>query len=100
MTVWNSFEYFFTDPFPEFHHSLLVAGWAEVPTLARKCQKILMAVVVAFDSGEAILEDATIKVAINYMLNIRPEKAILPFKTVFVNLLKCFEIIFNTSIIC
>jgi len=33
------------------------------------------------------------------MLNIGPEKAVLPFKTIFINLLKCLEIIFNTLII-
>ena len=34
------------------------------------------------------------------MLNIGPEKAILPFKALFIGLFKSLKIIFNTVIIC
>jgi hypothetical protein len=36
MTVWYGLEYFFTEPFPKFHDSLLMAGRAEVAALTRE----------------------------------------------------------------
>jgi len=36
MTMWNFFEDFFTKPFTKFHNTLLVTGWTEMPSFARK----------------------------------------------------------------
>ena len=36
MTMWYSLEHLFTEPFPKFHHSLLMAGRAEVAALTRE----------------------------------------------------------------
>lgn len=36
MTVWYGLEHFLIQPFPKFHHSLLVAERAEVAALARE----------------------------------------------------------------
>ena len=64
MTVWYSLEHFFTEPFPEFHHPFLVTRWTEMAALAGECQEILVPAVSTFDPREAIMKDATIKIAI------------------------------------
>ena len=38
-------------------------------------------------------------IAIDNLSHIRPEKAILPFKPLFIDLFKCFKMVFNTPII-
>jgi hypothetical protein len=99
MPVRNCLDYFLAEPFSEFNDPLLMAGWAEVPTLARKCQKILMAAVSTFHTSKAIVQDTAIKIAINHRSHIRSEKAILPFKALFIDLFKSFKMVFNTAII-
>lgn len=47
-----------------------------------------MTTVLAFDPGESIMDDATIKIPVDHFFHIRPEKAVLPSKTIFINLLK------------
>jgi hypothetical protein len=49
---------------------------------------------------KSVVQDTTVKVAVNDMLNIGPEKTILPHKALIINLFKCLKIIFNASIIC
>ena len=39
MPVRNLLEDIHAEPFPEFHHALLVAGWAEMTALARKSRE-------------------------------------------------------------
>ena len=51
-----------------------------------------MTTVIASDSGKSIVEDATIKVAVNYLSYIGAEKAILPGKALIIDLFKSFEI--------
>jgi hypothetical protein len=45
MTVRYGLEDFLTEPFPEFHHPLLMTRWAEMAAFARKSQKVFMAAV-------------------------------------------------------
>ena len=45
MAVRHFFEDIRAEPLPEFHHALLMAGWAEVAAFAGKCQQIFMAAV-------------------------------------------------------
>jgi hypothetical protein len=54
----------------------------------------------ASHSCKSVAQDTAVKVAINDMLNIGPEKAILSFKALFIGLFKSRKIIFNTVIIC
>ena len=68
-------------------------------TPARKCQKILTPAVSRFHTSKAIVQDTAIKIAIDHLSHIRSEKAILPFKALFIDLLKCFKMNFNTAII-
>jgi hypothetical protein len=76
-----------------------MAGWTEVPTLARKCQKILKAAVSTFDTSKAIVQDTAIKIAIDHLSHIRSEKAILPFKALFIDLFKSLKMVFDTPVI-
>ncbi len=47
---------------------------------------------VELDQTVYALDSTTIKVAVNNLSHIRPEKAILPFKVLTIYLFKCFEI--------
>ena len=42
MTVGDLLEDTHAEPLPEFHHALLMAGWAEMTPLAGECQEIFM----------------------------------------------------------
>ena len=52
------------EPLPELDYSFLVAGGAEVAAFAGEGQKILVIAVPAFDTSEAIVEEAAIQIAI------------------------------------
>ena len=75
-------------------------GWAEMPSLTRECEQKFVPTFHASDTCKAIMEDATIKEAINDISHIRPEKTILSFKATIIDLFKCLEVIFNAPIIC
>ena len=56
---------FFTEPFPEFHHPLLVTGRAKMAALTGKGQKILMTAVPTLNASETVVEDAAIKITVD-----------------------------------
>jgi hypothetical protein len=58
-----------------------------------------VAAVFAPDSGEAVMEDAAIKVTVNDHFDIRTKKAILFRKTVVIDLFKSLKMILNALII-
>lgn len=58
-----------------------------------------MVAIFAFNTGKAIMEDATVKIAINDLSHIGPEKAILLGKALIVDLFQRFEIVLNALII-
>ena len=60
MTVRDLFEDIHAEPFPEFHHAFLMAGWAKVAALTRKCQQIFVAAVFASDAGKAVVQIAPV----------------------------------------
>jgi hypothetical protein len=76
MAVGYGLEDFPAKPFPEFHHPLLMARWAEMAPLARKCQQKFMAAVFTFDPCKAVMEDAAVQKAINHLFHIGPEKPV------------------------
>jgi hypothetical protein len=78
MPVGYLFEDVHAEPLPEFHHALLMAGWAEVAALAGKSEEIFMAAVFAFHTGKTVLQIAAIEITINHLLDIWPPEAILP----------------------
>jgi len=68
---------FFTKPLPEFHHTLLMTGGAEVPAFAREGQKVFMTAVLTIHAGETIVEDTAIKIAVDHLFHICAEEAVL-----------------------
>jgi hypothetical protein len=68
-------------------------------SLTGECQEILVTAIPAFDTGKAIMKDPTIKIAVNDLSHIGPEKAILLGKTLIIDLFKFFKMIFNTLIV-
>ena len=63
-----------------------------MPSLTRECEQKFVPTFPASDTCKAIMEDAAIKEAINDLSHIRPEKTILSFKAIIIDLFKCFEI--------
>jgi hypothetical protein len=89
-------DYVTAQPFTEFHPPLLMTRRAEMPALARKCQQIFMAAVIASDAGKTATQVTTIQVTLDYLTDIRAKKSILSLKALYVNLLKWFKVVFNT----
>jgi len=78
MTVRNLLEDIHAEPFHEFHHPLLVAGWTKVAALARKCQQIFMAAVFTFHTCKAVVQITAIEIAIDHLLDVGPPESVLP----------------------
>ena len=78
MPVGDLLEDIHAEPFPELHHPLLVAGWAEVAAFARKVQKVFMAAIFAFHAGKAVVQIAAVEITIDHLLKIRPPESVLP----------------------
>ena len=78
MPARNLLEDIHAEPLPKFHHTFLMAGWAEVPPLTRKCQQVFMAAVFAFHTGKTVLQIAAIQITVNHLLDVRPPETILP----------------------
>ena len=67
--------------------------------IARQCQQIFVAAIAAPDTCKAIMQDATVKIAINDLSHIGPEKTILLGKALIVDLFQRFKIVLNALII-
>jgi hypothetical protein len=65
MSVGNLPEHVGTEPFPEFHHPLLMAGRTEMTALAGEGQKIFMVAIPALHPGKAVVQVAIVQVAVN-----------------------------------
>ena len=87
------------EPLPEFHHTLLMAGRAEMTALAREGKQVFMPAVFAFDAGKTVAQIAAIEIAVDYLFDIWPPEAILPCETVVVFLHKGFKIILYAVVI-
>jgi hypothetical protein len=86
-------------PFPEFHHALLMAGWAEMTALAGKSQQMFMAAVLAFDAGKAVMRVAAIKITIDHLFDIGPPESVLPGEMIVIDPDKGLEIILDAAVI-
>ena len=78
MSVGDLFKDIHAEPFPEFHHPLLMAGWAKMATLAGKSQQIFVTAVITFDTGKAVVRVATVQIPIDHLLDIGPPEAVQP----------------------
>ncbi len=99
MPVRECLEDLLTEPLPEFYHSFLMAGGAEVPAFAREGQEILVATIFAFNAGETIVEDAAIKIAVDHLFHISTEETVLGGKALVIDLLKFLKMILNALVI-
>ena len=78
MTVGDLLEDIHAEPLPEFHHALLMAGWAEMTPLAGECQQIFMAAVFAFHTGKPVVQITAIEITMDHLLDIWPPETVLP----------------------
>ena len=99
MPVGNLLEYMGTEPFPEFHHPLLMAGRTEMTALAGESQKIFMVAIPAHHPGKALVQVATFQVAVNDLLEVRPPEPVPPFEPLLVDLNKSFKMVFHAPVI-
>ena len=99
MSMGHRLDHVLAEPLTELHHPLLVARWTEVTPLARERQKILMAAIAALDPGKAVVQIATVKIPIDNLCHIWAEKAILPLKPIFINLLKGLKVVFYALVV-
>jgi hypothetical protein len=99
MAMRHGLENLLAEPLPELDHPLLMAGGAEVAAFAREGKKVLVIAVLAFDAGEAVVEDTAIKIAVNHLLHIRTEEAVLGGEALVVGLLESLEMILDAQVI-
>ena len=75
---WGTFlEDIHAEPFPEFHHALLMTRRTEVAALAGKCQEIFMAAVFAFHTGKTVVQIPAIEITMDHLLDIGPPETVL-----------------------
>jgi hypothetical protein len=99
MSVGNLPEHVGTEPFPEFHHPLLMAGGAEMTALAGEGQKIFMVAIPALHPGKAVVQVATVQVAVNDLLEVRPPEPVRPFEPLLVKLNKGLKMVLHAPVI-
>jgi hypothetical protein len=87
------------EPFPEFHHPLLMAGGIEMTVLTGEGQKIFMAAIPAFHPGKAGVQVATFQVAGNDFLKVGLPEPVPPFEPLLVDLKEGFQMIFHAPVI-
>lgn len=68
-------------------------------TLAREGKKVFMPAALALHTGEAILEDTAIQVAIENLPHIGAEEAVILRKDLIVDLFQSFKVILHTLIV-
>jgi hypothetical protein len=99
MPVGNLLEHVGTEPFPEFHHPLLMAGGAEMSALAGESQKICMVTIPALHPGKAVVQVTAFPVAGNDLLEIGPSEPVPPCEPILVGLNKGFKMVFHAPVI-
>jgi hypothetical protein len=99
MPMGNLLEHVGTEPFPEFHHPLLMAGGTEMTALAGKGQEIFMLTIRAFHPGKAVVQVATVQVAGNDRLEVGPPEPVPPFEPILVDLNKGFKMVFHAPVV-
>jgi hypothetical protein len=67
-------------------------------TLTREGEEILVTAVLALDAGKTIVEDATIKIAVDHLFHISTEESVLGGKALVRDLLKFLKAILNALV--
>ena len=99
MPVRNFLEDIHAEPFPELHHPLLMARWAEMTPLARKCQEVFVAAIFAFHTGKAVVQITAIEITIDHLLDIGPPEAVLSREMFSIDLDKGLKIVLYAPVI-
>jgi hypothetical protein len=99
MAVGDFFKHIGAEPFTKLYHPLLMTGWTEMSSFARKGQEVFMSAVTAFNPGKTIMQDSAVKIPENNFLYIWPEKTVLLAEPFIIHMLKSLEVVFNTTII-
>ncbi len=88
MPVGNFLEHIGTEPFPEFHHPLLMAGRTEMTAFAGEGQKVFMVAIAELHPGKAVVQVATFQVALNDLLEVGSPEPVRLFEPLLVDLNK------------
>jgi len=99
MPVGHFLENVQAEPFPKLYNPFLVTGRAEVAALTREGQQVFMAAVFAFHTGKTVVQIAAIKVAVDYLFDIRPPETVIFGKPVIINLHEGFKPILYAVVI-
>ena len=91
MPVGNLLEHVGTEPFPEFHHPLLMAGRTEV--------KIFVVAIRALHPGKAVVQVATFQVSVNDLLEVGSPEPVRLFEPLLVNLKKGLKMVLHAPVI-
>jgi hypothetical protein len=86
-------------PFPVFHHSLLVAGRAKVSPLARKGQQILMATFRTFNSCESTMQVPAIQITVNNIHDMGAPESKMKGIPLVPSLIQFFKMILNALVV-
>jgi hypothetical protein len=70
-----------------------------VAALAGKCQQILVAAILAFHAGKAVVQITAIKVAVDHLLDIGPPESVLPGEIFVIDPDKGFKIILYAAVV-
>ena len=81
------------------NHSLLVAGRAKVPPLARKCQQIFMPTFRAFYPGESAMQVPAIQITVNDLHDMGAPEAKMRGIPVIPKLIQFFKMILNALVV-
>jgi hypothetical protein len=99
MPVGNLLEHLGTEPFPEFHHPLLMAGGTEMTALTGEGQKIFVVAIPALHPGKAVVQVPAFQVAVNDLLKVGTPEPVWPFEPLLVDLKKGFQMVFHAPVI-
>jgi hypothetical protein len=76
LAVRHMLEHLLAQPLPELDDSFLMAGWAEMPTLAGERQQIFVAAGFASHPGKAQVEVPAVEITVNHILSIRSKESV------------------------
>ena len=76
-----------------------MAGRTEMTALAGEGQKIFMLAIPALHPGKAVVQVATVQVAVNDLLEVRPPEPVRPFEPLLVELNKSLKMVLHTPVI-
>jgi len=99
MPVGNLLENEGTEPFPEFHRTVLMVGGTEMTVLPGEGQEIFMVAIPALHPGRTMVQASAFQVAVNDLLKVGTPKPARPFELSFVDLNKGRKMVFHAPVI-